>query len=176
MLKDKKEIGRRIRQIRNGLGLNQKALGDELGVATSSVSAYESGATSPPFEIVAKIAKLGRISIDDLLTGGPESAPPYPDAYDIIRGEEEAAGIKPKGDPKQLQRTLLQLFSSVASLQDQVGDGPVLFGVAEAFPFTEEDKRLLAAFHKLDEKRRTRLIEEAEDMVLASGVPVNSFD
>lgn len=176
MLQDKKEIGRRIRLIRTGLGINQKEFGERLGVATSSVSAYEKGETSPSFEVVATIAKLGNISIDDLLTGGPEDAPPIPDLYDWAKAEEEEKGIVPtvaapsepegKAPPSlpEVRDALRKIFSFAEFVEGSFSKGQ---GGAPAPTLTAEESRLLDAFRKLDKKRRERLLEDAEDRVLA---------
>jgi transcriptional regulator with XRE-family HTH domain len=177
MTKDKKEIGKRIRQIRNSLGENQTEFGKRFGALASSVSAYEKGETSPSFEMIATIAKLGKMSIDDLLTGGRQDAPPYPDMYDIIKGEEEAEGIVPidpdsgpDWNPAKIEHVFEKLFASADYLKNKLGNGQIS-ALLEGIPTTvsENDRRLLSAFRKLDMNRKKRLIEEAEDMVLAQG-------
>jgi len=176
MLQDKKEIGRRIRLIRTRLGLNQKEFGEKLGVATSSVSAYEKGETSPSFEVVAKIAKLGQTSIDVLLTGGSEDAPPHPDLYEWVKAEEEEKGIVPllAGFGEKAPPTVSEILEAIKSLSsfaeflEATPEHLVPPSVGNpSSSLTDEEQRLLDAYRRLDEKRRHRLVEDAEDMLLA---------
>lgn len=74
----RKGLGARIRQIRKQLGLNQKSLGEILGVGTSMVSAYESGDSVVPPESLVKIAEEGKTSLDWLLTGRNRTTSPEP--------------------------------------------------------------------------------------------------
>ncbi|WP_316347342.1 helix-turn-helix domain-containing protein [Desulfuromonas acetoxidans] len=68
----RKELGARIRSVRKNLGLNQKTFGEMLGVGISTVSAYESRGSSPSPEALAKIAEMGGVSVDYLITGKRE--------------------------------------------------------------------------------------------------------
>jgi transcriptional regulator with XRE-family HTH domain len=65
----RRDLGVRIRQIRKSLGLNQRNLGELLGVGVSAVSAYESGGAVPSPESLIIIAQHGEVSIDYLVTG-----------------------------------------------------------------------------------------------------------
>ncbi len=62
-------LGKRIRRIRKDAGLNQRDLGLLLGVGITAISDYETGNTSPSPESLAKIAELGKVSLDWLITG-----------------------------------------------------------------------------------------------------------
>jgi len=180
MIGDRKEIGRRIRLIRTRLGYNQKDFGEFLAVATSSVSAYEKGETSPSFSVVARIAELGNISIDDLLTGGPAGAPPRADHYDWVKADEEQKGIAPisvnaitstqadVGYPpiSEIMEAISKLFSFVKFIETPTVQAAMQQATSSP-SLTEEEHRLLDAFRKLDDKRRSRLVEDAEDMLLA---------
>lgn len=71
-----KDIGRRIREIRESQELTQADLGKLLGVEKASVSKYEAGEAKrglPP-EFLIKIAGLGGVSLDQLITGQEKSA------------------------------------------------------------------------------------------------------
>ncbi|MDA8166068.1 MAG: helix-turn-helix transcriptional regulator [Desulfobacteraceae bacterium] len=66
----KKEIGKRIRQIRRQLGRSQKRLGQDLGgLSISSISGYEAGEAYPSPDVLARIARMGEVSLDWLVTG-----------------------------------------------------------------------------------------------------------
>ncbi|MEI4617623.1 helix-turn-helix transcriptional regulator [Bacillus cereus] len=60
-------IGGRIKEVRNDLGMTQRALADEIGVNFTMVSLYESNKREPSKGTVAKISKLTNVSADYLL-------------------------------------------------------------------------------------------------------------
>ena len=73
----RKSIGGRIRQVRKLLGMNQKALGDLLGLGVSAVSAYETGDSAPAPEALLKIAEAANVTLDWLLTGQEKNGASY---------------------------------------------------------------------------------------------------
>jgi len=67
---NKKNAGRRIKKIRViDLDLNQKQFAKKLGITQPMVSKYEKGEIIPPAQILLKIAKLGKTSIEGILEG-----------------------------------------------------------------------------------------------------------
>jgi phage repressor protein C with HTH and peptisase S24 domain len=65
-------LGEKIRQIRKGLGLNQAAFAKELGFKfPTAVSKYEDNTRIPDKDRLLQIAKLGKISLDELLDHNP---------------------------------------------------------------------------------------------------------
>jgi len=67
---NKKNAGRRIKKIRViDLDLNQKRFAKKLGVTQPMVSKYEKGEIIPPAQILLKIAKLGKTTIEGILEG-----------------------------------------------------------------------------------------------------------
>jgi len=67
---NKKEIGRRIKKIRViDLDMNQNKFARKLAVTQSTVSRYEKGEVIPPGDILLKIAKLGKTTIEGILEG-----------------------------------------------------------------------------------------------------------
>jgi len=68
---NKKNAGRRIKKIRViDLDLNQKQFAKKLGITQPMVSKYEKGGIIPPAQILLKIAKLGKTTIEGILEGG----------------------------------------------------------------------------------------------------------
>ncbi len=68
---NKKNAGRRIKKIRViDLDLNQKQFAKKLGITQPMVSIYEKGEIIPPAQILLKIAKLGKTTIEGILEGG----------------------------------------------------------------------------------------------------------
>lgn len=67
---NKKNAGRRIKKIRViDLDLNQKQFAKKLGITQPMVSKYEKGDIIPPAQILLRIAKLGKTTVDQLLEG-----------------------------------------------------------------------------------------------------------
>ena len=67
------EMGAKIRQLRQGCGLTQEELGNELGVSPQAVSKWESGATLPDIQLLPELSALFGVSIDELFSITDES-------------------------------------------------------------------------------------------------------
>jgi transcriptional regulator with XRE-family HTH domain len=75
MEKGENTLGGRIRRVREGEGLTLVGLGELLGLGKSAVSQYEHSVTNPSPETLVKIAEIGNVTIDWLITGKkPHSA------------------------------------------------------------------------------------------------------
>ncbi|MCW6652571.1 helix-turn-helix domain-containing protein [Aerococcaceae bacterium NML191292] len=66
---DKKHVGLRIKSIRQNKGMNLEEFGKLFNVSKSNVSHWEAGNTLPNAERLKAIAKIGDISVDELLYG-----------------------------------------------------------------------------------------------------------
>lgn len=67
--KDKKNIGLRIKSIRQNLGMTLEEFGKLLNAGKSNVRKWEIGASLPNPERIKNIAKLGNMTVDELLYG-----------------------------------------------------------------------------------------------------------
>ena len=65
---DLKAIGRRIREIR-GFDLKQAEFAKILGIGQTQLSKYERGKSAPTSEILLKLKRFSKKSIDWILTG-----------------------------------------------------------------------------------------------------------
>jgi transcriptional regulator with XRE-family HTH domain len=65
----KKEIGKRLKLIREAKGLNQNDLGLSLGIQYQHVSKYERGESVPTWENLIKLIDQYNVNINWLLTG-----------------------------------------------------------------------------------------------------------
>ena len=63
------DICDRIAFIRKKLGLSQIKFSEQLEVKRGTYALWETGQNSAPVSVIAKIAKLGNVSIDWLVTG-----------------------------------------------------------------------------------------------------------
>jgi len=65
----KKEIGKRLRIVRESKGISQVELGNHLGIQFQHVSKYERGESVPTWENLIKLIELLGVNINWLLTG-----------------------------------------------------------------------------------------------------------
>lgn len=64
---DMKEIGERIKELRNEHELSQKQLADKIGVAANTVSQYESGKSKISIDVLVNLAVILDTTTDFLL-------------------------------------------------------------------------------------------------------------
>ncbi|MGI6012849.1 MAG: helix-turn-helix domain-containing protein [Oscillospiraceae bacterium] len=60
-------FGNRVKMLRIEKRLTQKQLADQVGVAVSAVSSYESGNRYPSYEVLINLARIFHVSTDYLL-------------------------------------------------------------------------------------------------------------
>lgn len=70
-----REIANRLMELRKANNLSQEALAGELGISRQTVSEWENAEISPDTEQLIMLAKLYRISVDDLLNVNTENTP-----------------------------------------------------------------------------------------------------
>lgn len=62
-----KKLGLRLKSLRNDKGITQTDLGNIVNVGKSTISQYESGISSPDYDILQKLADYFNVSLDYLL-------------------------------------------------------------------------------------------------------------
>lgn len=67
------ELGKKIKEIRKSLGLNQSEFANKINATVPAVSNWENGRNMPNDERLKNIAKLANISIIKLLSGEDNS-------------------------------------------------------------------------------------------------------
>lgn len=60
-------VGERIKELRNARKMTQNEFAERINVTKSTVSAYENGARLPSYDVLIKIARLFKVSTDNLL-------------------------------------------------------------------------------------------------------------
>jgi len=76
-------MGNRIFELRKSRGLTQKQLGQQFGLAESTISLYEAGKRQPDYETLSRLADYVGVSIDYLLgRSGPNGEAPTPEGRD----------------------------------------------------------------------------------------------
>lgn len=68
-----KELGTRLRALRENRGLTQQQLGERLNAAPSRISRYESGGAVPEAETLVTLATILEVTLDELIVGRPTS-------------------------------------------------------------------------------------------------------
>lgn len=61
------ELGTRIKELRSTKKMTQAEFAERLGVTKSAVSSYENGSRLPSYDILIKIARIFKVSTDNLL-------------------------------------------------------------------------------------------------------------
>ncbi len=62
-----RQVGQRIREIRQEKGISQEALGDEIGLHRTYVGSLERGERNPSLQVISKLSELLEVSTDRLL-------------------------------------------------------------------------------------------------------------
>ena len=66
---DRERVGDRVRTLRERLGMTQAVLAKRLGIAPSRLSHYETGRRPLPVDVAIDLARLGKVSLDQLYGG-----------------------------------------------------------------------------------------------------------
>lgn len=68
---NKKQVGHRIKSIRQEKGMTLQEFGNLFNASRGNVSVWENGSSIPSNERLTQIAKIGNITVDELLYGSP---------------------------------------------------------------------------------------------------------
>lgn len=90
---DKKQVGQRLQQVKDGLGLSFADFGKRIGVKKTTINSYVQGYNLVPIEVAEKIAKLSDKPIGWFYFGTVEE---YLMDYLTIRGEGELLKAHPE--------------------------------------------------------------------------------
>jgi transcriptional regulator with XRE-family HTH domain len=66
-----RELGRRISRLRESKAWNRSELARKLGVSRDRLAKWEHGVNEPPLALLAPLAKLLGVTLDELITGEP---------------------------------------------------------------------------------------------------------
>ena len=90
----------RIAELRREAGMNQRELGQKLGVGQTTISAWETGRNEPDYASLRKMATLFHASIDFLTGYAPDNgrqgltAKEFSEVVRAMRNEEELRKLK----------------------------------------------------------------------------------
>jgi phage repressor protein C with HTH and peptisase S24 domain len=86
-------LGKRIESIRKQFGLSQSKFGKIFKVSQNSVSAWEKGRSEPEADDLVKLAELGHVTLDWLLTGKESTfSPPVTKVSEFASNASPAQG------------------------------------------------------------------------------------
>ncbi len=74
-------IGKRIEEIREQVGLSQSALARTVGISQSAISQIEAGERNPSYEMLRQIAKALSVSLPHLVGAEVEQLRPEEEAH-----------------------------------------------------------------------------------------------
>jgi transcriptional regulator with XRE-family HTH domain len=74
----KKDVGARLRRLREARDISQVELAKRLGVTQSNISEMERGIRSVTADLAVKLSRTLRVSIDEILVGGSDAAEKTP--------------------------------------------------------------------------------------------------
>ena len=157
-------VGQRIREAREDLGMQQTVLARRVGVAPNTIGRYESGERVPPVAMLEKIAKELRTQPAEFLREpGKAGAPPSPEqpsSGGLLEEERRLRYLRPwrafvhglarrwEKEPPKTSREIAPLYEALAAVVEQgVFEPPERVGTSEAAELT----LLTLGFQRLNE-------------------------
>lgn len=104
-------LGDNIRKYRKENNISQEKLAEELGVTRQSISLWENNQTQPSLENIVALAKIFKISTDELLLSTNEDTVKEVSADDII----ENVTVTPKKSNKKLLFWIFMAFCVISA-------------------------------------------------------------
>lgn len=146
-------LSQNLKTIRKNIGSTQMTFANKLGIGFRTYVRYEAGERDAPISIMIKLAKMGNMSLDRLLTTevkkpdleikDVDSTPKTSKKMDVIGGSLDEGRLVFKGLKNDF------LISS-----------------------NSEEKKLLTKFRKMDKGKRDRIVSDMEWM-LGNGKAMN---
>lgn len=100
-------MGNRIRELRKNNGLTMKQLGQQIGLAESTISQYETGKRSPDNETLLKLGEIFGVTVGYIL--GSEEEENTPGEQTLTEGEKTLLDLFRKV-PADQQAMVLQMI------------------------------------------------------------------
>ena len=116
-----KEVGKRLRTLRESLSLSQAKLAELLGITQSSLNRYENGQSTPTVEVFRRYADFFDVSMDYIFArcDAPQGKPYRYQPKVWKNGAEMEQFVEMCFDPKspyynRMKESVLQMFSENA--------------------------------------------------------------
>ena len=87
------EIGNKIKEARNGVGLTQDQAAEKIMVSRQTISNWENGKTMPDIASVIKMSDLYHISLDELLKGDQNMMKKIEKDTNIVRSNSRLIAV-----------------------------------------------------------------------------------
>lgn len=145
-----RDIGERIETILRKTGMTRSDLGARLGVKEGAVGKYIRGASDPGAAALAKIAEIGGVSIDYLITG--KGSAPLPEVGKGL-SEEDKQAIQTAQAVLKVAHLETRFHVSDVSTGNDYGPMP------EAQQPDPDVKELMRIYHQLSKEDRLQLIK-----------------
>ena len=144
-------LSQNLKTIRKNLGNTQMDLANELNIGFRTYVRYEAGERDAPISIMIKLAKLGNMSLDRLLT------------TEVKKNDLEIRDVD--STPKTSKK--------MDVIGGSLDEGRLVFkGLKNDFLVSSngEEKKLLTKFRKMDKSKRDRILKDIE-WTLGNGKP-----
>ena len=80
------EFGRRLSELRSQAGMSRRALGEQCGIAQSTITNYENGSRIPYADTAVRMAQVFGLTVEELLgMEAPELAMAKEESLDVMR-------------------------------------------------------------------------------------------
>jgi len=139
-------LSQNLKTIRKNLGSTQFTLANELNIGFRTYVRYEAGERDAPIAIMIKLAKLGKMSLDRLLT------------TEVKKQDLEITDLD--STPKTSKK--------MEVIGGSLDEGRLVFkGLKNDFLISSnsEEKKLLTKFRKMDKSKRDRFLKDVEWML-----------
>jgi len=146
-------LSQNLKIIRKNLGHTQMIFANDLDIGFRTYVRYEAGERDAPISILIKLAKLGNMSLDRLLT------------TEVKKQDLEITDVA--STPKTSQK--------MEAIGGSLDEGRLVFkGLKNDFLVSSnsEEKKLLTKFRKMDKSKRDRCIKDME-WILGNNKPAN---
>jgi len=139
---DLKAMGKRIKDLRRRLGLNQEQLGQKLKFSKTTICDYEKGKTVPSFEFLYHFSELTGVSLDFLVSPGFDLTRP---GFDT---QAEAGNNSPFGN----------YYREVTNLLDYMKKSPLVLMavITMANDYIYNNKALIENNIKMEKEKREK--------------------
>lgn len=181
------EIGRRISLYRKAINMTQNDLAEEMGISYQAVSSWERGQTLPDVLKLSDLAKVLKVSVEDILTGklANEEEQVNLEKIDIkidekIKEEnkEEIVDIIDSGNKQKFDSKSIVNIASYTSSDTltkltvnyiKEGNGSNIGFIKELLPYFEEEDIAEVIIHLVDvTEANDDKVNEVMDLIISS--------
>jgi transcriptional regulator with XRE-family HTH domain len=106
-------FGERLYKLRKERGMTQSELAEAIGSSQRAISSYETVVEHPPASVIVKLAKVLRVSTDDMLgLRKPKLTRQSPEAQRLWKKFQQVSKL-----PEKDRRAIMRMVNSLVSAQ-----------------------------------------------------------